>query len=129
MAYWLGLAFLAGAVAFVVNALRYRTRARAELARLAARGETPRSLHPSLSILADAAPALVAFFLFAAGALTVVAFFAVGAQRFLSLFDLFGYLAFLASYGFWLNVKTTYRITDFVGAPASAQADLRDAAS
>lgn len=123
MAYWVGLAFLGGAAWFILAARRYRARALAEIARLKARGETPRDLHPSLSILADAAPALVAFFLFAAGALTVVAFFAVDAKRFLSLFDLVAYLGFLAAYGFWLNTKTTYRITEFEAAPVSARAD------
>lgn len=120
MAYWLGTIFLAAAGWFVWTTLRYRMRARAELARLEARGESPPTLHPSLSVLADAAPALVAFFLFVAGALTVVAFFAVGAQRYFSTFDLAGYLAFLAAYGFWLNTKTTYRIMEFEGTPARA---------
>ena len=123
MAYLIGLAFLCGGVWFVVAALRYRSRARAELARLEANGQTPRALHPSLSILADAAPALVSLFLFCAGALTVVAFFAVDAQRVLSLFDLLAYLGFLAAYGFWLNVKTTYRLTEFPSGPVAVQGD------
>jgi len=120
MAYWIGVGFALAAIWFARAAVRHRAHVKAELSRMLERGQTPAKLHGSLEILADAAPAIVSLFLFCAGALTVVAFFAVGAQRVFSLFDLGGYLTFLVAYGYWLNIKTTYRLIEPAGAVAAA---------
>ena len=112
MAYWVGIAFLAVALWFVRSAIRHRQRAELKLRRMADAGVEPKDLHQSLSILADVAPALVTLFLFAAGALTVVAFFVTRVHHSLSLFDLAAYVGALAAYGFWLNTRTTYRVLE-----------------
>ena len=66
-------------------------------------------MHPSLSILVDVGPFLTVVGLGAFVAMITLAFFAVNAMRWLSLFDLAGFYAMVAGYGYWMTMKTQYR--------------------
>ncbi len=119
MAYWAGLLFFAVAGWFAWRALQHKKLALLVKAR---RGDQPEpSLHPSLEVLAAATPALTVMWLFSAGALIAVGFFAVDAQRWFSIFDLAGFLTLLAGYGYWLVTRLTYRMINLT-LPAQGRA-------
>ena len=111
MAYFVGLAFLAIGLILAWSGYTHKKASLAEAARIRAQhGEASQTeLHPSLSMLVDFAPSLTVFSLFLiAGGLTL-AFFAVGAQRHVTLFDLGGMHAAIVGYGYWMTMKTKYR--------------------
>lgn len=111
MAYFVGLTFLALGLILVWSGYTHKKASLAEAARIRAEhGEArPADLHPSLSMLVDFAPPLTIFSLFLiAGGLTI-AFFAVNAQRHITLFDLGGMHAAIAGYGYWVAMKAKYR--------------------
>lgn len=113
MDYWAGLVFFAAAAWFVWRALQHK---KLVLLVREKRGPQPEpQMHPSMEVLAAATPALTVMWLCAAGALIAVAFFAVDAQRWFSLFDLAGFLAVLAGYGFWMVTRVTYRLIGLTG--------------
>ncbi len=111
MAYFVGLAFLTLGLILIWSGYSHKKASVAEAARIRAEhGEAKQAaLHPSLSMLVDFAPSLTIFSLFLiAGGLTI-AFFAVNAQRHITLFDLGGMHAAIAGYGYWIAMKTKYR--------------------
>lgn len=72
--------------------------------------------HPSLAVLGDVMPSIMVGFLVYGGLKATLLFFAVGAGRWLSLFDLAGLLFLLASYGIWLVIMTRHRVAPAAGA-------------
>ena len=63
----------------------------------------------SLAILADIMPPLVIMGIGVAALEVVVAYAMVGSSPWFSLFDLFGVLYGLVSYGVWISIKARYR--------------------
>lgn len=119
MRYWLGLGFMAAALWLLREGLAHRGRI------VAARQES----RPDGALDAPESP-LTAFgeivrpLIYAAlGYLAIKTSFAyamLDAGRYLSLFDLGGFLFLLASYGVWLSLKTRYRALVAAAAPAKA---------
>lgn len=111
MAYFVGLAFLVIGLILAWSGHTHKKASLAEAERIRAQyGEAKQAeLHPSLSMLVDFAPSLTIFSLFLIAAGLTIAFFAVGAQRHFSLFDLGGMHAAIAGYGYWMTMKTKYR--------------------
>ncbi|MCX7891320.1 MAG: hypothetical protein N2544_02975 [Burkholderiales bacterium] len=64
---------------------------------------------------------ILLFFLAWVGVKTVLAYHWLDGGRYLSLFDLGGFLAALAAYGYWLHVKTKHPPVDFY-APVQPEA-------
>jgi hypothetical protein len=124
MMYVVGLVFAALGAWFAFEGVRHKRRSEEELARQRAQrpGEQDPQLHPSLSMLADFAPSLTIFSLGAFALLITVAFFAVGALRWLSLFDLAGMYAMAAGYGYWMYMKTRHRSVETLRALAARDA-------
>jgi hypothetical protein len=122
LAYVVGAVFSVIAIGFAFAGIRHRQSSVAEAARLKAlnpKADLER-LHPSLSMLADFAPSLTIFSLVIMAATISVAFFAVGALKWLSLFDLAGILAAVAGYGYWMFMKTKHRSVETLRANAAA---------
>lgn len=65
--------------------------------------------HPSLAVLGEVMPPIIIGLLVYGGLKATLLFFAFGAGRWLSLFDLAGLLFLLASYGIWLVIMTRHR--------------------
>jgi hypothetical protein len=107
MAYWVGIIFVLIAAGLFLDARRHRAAALAERAERAASGLAERELHPSLSMLAVAAPFITMLFLMAFAFLVTLAFFSVPTGA--TWFDLVGFYALLAGYGYWLAIRGEYR--------------------
>lgn len=108
---------LTGAVLFLVGctliwaAIARRNDILAEQRRREAAGlPDPRaSLHPSLAILGDVVPPLMIGVLVVMALKLVLAYAMTGAERWLSLVDLAGFLFLLGAWCAWLVLKTRYR--------------------
>jgi hypothetical protein len=122
IAYVVGAVFLAMAAVFAFAGYQHRRASMAEAARLKALNPKVdlERLHPSLSMLADFAPTLTIFSLVIMAATITVAFFAGGALKWLSVFDLAGILAAVAGYGYWMTMKTKYRSVETLRTNAAA---------
>ena len=113
MRYVVGLLCFAGAGLLVWQAMLRKRRA------LAAGPEAAGTLHPSLQLLGDAVPPIIVVGLIIIGAKMTLAYVVADAGRYLSLFDLAGFLALLAGYGMSVVYRTRYR---FVPVPVPVQA-------
>lgn len=116
-----GAVFVLIAIALVWAAVSLRAR------RIAARraagipdGAEPQS---RLFVFGEIVRPIIFFFLAWVGVKTVLAYYWLDGSRFLSLFDLVGFLAALAAYAYWLFVKTKHLPVDFYAlAPAPVEA-------
>lgn len=108
MAYWIGLVFLLIGAGLFWDARKHRASALAERARRAEQGLAERELHPSLSVLAAAGPFITMLFLMAFGFIVTLAFMTIPTGA--SWFDLIGFYALLAGYGYWLAMRGEYRV-------------------
>lgn len=120
MAYWIGLAFVVVGLALAWSGYRHRQVSLQEEERLRRiHSASPAdALHPSLSMLADFAPSLTVFGLGAMALMLTVAFFAVNALKWVSLFDLAGLYVLVAGYGYWMFMKTRHRSVETLQALA-----------
>lgn len=123
MAYVVGLALAALGAWFAWAGFSHKRKSEAEQARLRAErpGAKDPELHPSLSMLADFAPSLTIFSLVIFVIAITVAFFAVGALRWLTFFDLAGMYALAGGYGYWMYMKTRHRSVETLRALAARQ--------
>ena len=121
MAYLAGAAFIAIAALFAWAGHTHKQRSVSEEARIRAENPNarPTELHPSLSMLADFAPSLTMFSLVIFALTITVAFFAVNALRWLTLFDLAGLYALVAGSGYWMYMKTRHRSVETLRALAA----------
>jgi hypothetical protein len=113
MRYVVGLLCFAGAGLLVWQAMLRKRRA------LAAGPEAAGTLHPSLQLIGDAVPPIIVVGLIIIGAKMTLAYVVADAGRYLSLFDLAGFLALLAGYGMSVVYRTRYRVS--VPVPVQAQ--------
>lgn len=119
----IGLAMSLIAVALVYAAYAHRNRVLAARAAAVARGETP--TEPSLRSLAAFGEVIAPIILFFLGYLalkTTFIFVVFDGGDHLSYFDLAGFLSALAGYGYWIRMKTLYRLSD-LAAPSSESAE------
>lgn len=77
---------------------------------LAADGREAPQRHPSLAILGEIGPSIVNFMLVVAALQVGAAFLVSDGGGIFSLFDLAGFLLLLAAYGFWVTMKSRYRV-------------------
>jgi len=70
-----------------------------------------------LAVLGDVMPPLILLALGIAALEIVLAYVMIGSNPYFSLFDLFGVLFAIVSYGIWMRIRTRYRS----GRPAEAQ--------
>jgi hypothetical protein len=124
MMYVVGVVLAVLGAWFAYSGYGHKQRSQAELARLRSSrpGEKDPELHPSLSMLADFAPSLTVFSLGSFAVLITVAFFAVGAQRWLSYLDLAGMYVMAGGYGYWMYMKTRHRSVETLQALAQKAA-------
>ena len=101
-----GIVLLLAAAWFVWAGLARRRQARA----LAAEGREAPPRHPSLALLGEIGPSIVNFMLVIAAIQVAVAFLVSDGGGIFSLFDLAGFLVLLASYGFWVTMKSRHRV-------------------
>lgn len=111
MAYITGLILLAIAAAYGWSGWRHIKSVEDQKAARAAAGQSaaPPELHPSLSIMVDVMPGITIFMVACLGGFVSLTFFAAGASRYLSIFDLLAFLVLLAAYCFWLTARTKFR--------------------
>ncbi len=69
----------------------------------------PSAPEGSLAILGDIMPPLIIIGLGLAGLEVILAYVMIDPSRWFSLFDLFGVLYLLLTYGIWMTLKTRYR--------------------
>jgi hypothetical protein len=120
MAYWSGAVLFAIGAWLIHAGLAHRRRVlalRAAAADPDEAGADPRSL----GVLGEIMRPIILFALAYLGVKATLAFWWLDAGRYLSLFDLAGFLSLLAGYGGWVVMKTKYR------APQPAAADLAPA--
>lgn len=112
--------FAAGAL-LIWTALARRNLILAEERRRKAAGlPDPRAaLHPSLAIIGEVVPPLMIGALVVMSLKLVLAYAMTGAERWLSLFDLAGFLFLIAGWCTWLVLRTRYRA--FPAAQSAAQ--------
>lgn len=112
MAYVSGAVLLVIAAVYGLLAMRHIRSVRAEEAQLRAAGApvVAPERHPSLTIMADVMPGITVFMVACLGGFVTLTFFAAGATRYLSVFDLLAFLVLLAAYCFWLVTKTKVRV-------------------
>jgi hypothetical protein len=133
MRYWLGTVLFAMAAGWLWSALRHRSRVLAIASREAIEARrTAACADPrSISALGEIARPIVTFGLAWIGVKTAIAYAMLDAGRWLSPYDLAGFLALLAAYGTSFAFESTYRMSDaiairdggLVDAPAGASAD------
>lgn len=107
MRYWLGLAFVSAAIWLFYSAYDRRRRFPVSAA-------SQQVTHPSLALLRDIVPGLMTFALIYLALKSAFAFYVLDGGRYLSLFDLVGFLVLLAAYATWLKFKVTYRAVTLV---------------
>lgn len=121
------MAYIAGVVFFLMGAVfawvgfNHKRKSMREEARIRAENPDarPTEMHPSLSILVDFAPSLTIFSLGLLVLTVTVAFFAVNALQWFSLFDLAGMYAMVAGYSYWMYMKTRHRSVETLRALAA----------
>ncbi|MFN3231247.1 MAG: hypothetical protein ACE363_03685 [Alphaproteobacteria bacterium] len=118
MHYWLGIPMLVAAAWFVRDALIHRAKARAAGQRPE---EMPAPVNESLAAARDIFPPIMIGALVYAGLKACLAFAMFNASEILSIVDLGGFLALLASYGTWLVLRTRYRDATVVPVPVEAE--------
>jgi hypothetical protein len=113
MRYWLGLIMFTAGAWMIMAALAQRRRVLELRRQREARGlpATVGSSNMSLTILGEVVPPIIVFALVVVGAKMTLAYFVMDAGRWLSVFDLAGFLFLLAGYGTWIMLKTRYRVS------------------
>jgi hypothetical protein len=106
---WIGLASLLVAAWLLNVGMRQRNRVMAQMRDAQITGATAQPLHPSLVFARDLFRPLVIGALFFLAIKTTAAYVLLDGSRFFSWFDVGGFLLFLAAYGAWLVLKTSYR--------------------
>jgi hypothetical protein len=106
---WIGLASLLVAAWLLYVGTRQRNRVMAPMRDAQTAGATAQPLHPSLVFARDLFRPLVIGALIFLAIKTTAAYLLLDGNRFFSWFDLVGFLLFLAAYGAWLVLKTSYR--------------------
>lgn len=120
MAYWTGALLFAVGGWLILAGLAHRRRV---LALRAAPGAGDADADPrSLAVFGEIMRPIILFALAYLGVKTTLAFWWLDAGRYLSLFDLAGFLFLLAGYGAWMVMKTTYRVLQPPAAVDSAPA-------
>ena len=123
MAYWSGAVLFAIGAWLIHAGLAHRRRVLALRAAAADADET--GADPlSLGVFGEIVRPIILFALAYLGVKATLAFWWLDAGRYLSLFDLAGFLCLLAGYGAWVVMKTKYRVlrppAAMARAPASA---------
>lgn len=120
---FVGLGMSLIALALVYAAYAHRNRVLLARAAAAARGEAPAepSLR-SLAVFGEIIAPIILFFLGYLALKTTFLYFVFDGGQHLSYFDLAGFLSALAGYGYWIKMKTLYRLSDFA-APVSKAAE------
>jgi hypothetical protein len=106
---WIGLASLLVAAWLLTVGMRQRNRAMAQTRDEQTGNAAAQPLHPSLVFARDLFRPLVMGALIFLAIKTTAAYVLLDGNRFFSWFDLAGFLLFLAAYGTWLMLKTSYR--------------------
>jgi hypothetical protein len=106
MRYWIGGTLFVAAVWLVIAALAHRRRA------LAAGWREIEPVSPgSLLVFGEIMRPIVLFALAYLAVKSVLVYWMLEAERYLSLFDVAGFLAALAGYGTWFVMKTKYSLS------------------
>ncbi len=106
---WIGLASLLVAAWLLYVGMRQRNRVMAQMRDVQTGNAAAQPLHPSLVFARDLFRPLVMGALIFLAIKTTAAYVLLDGNRFFSWFDLAGFLLFLAAYGTWLMLKTSYR--------------------
>jgi hypothetical protein len=124
MAYWSGLCLFAAGGWLIHAGLGHRRRVLAMRAALESAAPTAASDPRSLSVFGEIMRPIILFALAYLGVKTSLAFYWLDAGRYLSVFDLAGFLFLLFAYGTWITLKTKYPA---LVQPAAAQSDSEPA--
>ncbi|MFZ5558067.1 MAG: hypothetical protein ACOZDY_15335 [Pseudomonadota bacterium] len=123
MAYWTGLVLFAIGGWLAWAGLAHRRRALALRGPAAAGAPAARADPRSLAAFGEIMRPVILFALAYLGVKTALAFWWLDAGRYLSLFDLAGFLFLLAGYGTWMVLKTKYPALPPAAAPVPAPAE------
>jgi hypothetical protein len=133
MRYWTGLVLFAAGAWLLYGALAHRRSVIALRQAAAARGADAALVppNPSLEMFGDIFRPIILFALVYLGVKTTLAYYWLDAGRYLSLFDLAGFLGLLTGYGNWVVTKTRYRASPLAlaGAVVDRATDTASAAA
>lgn len=131
MRHYIGLAMLVPAAWLVYAGQSHKNRVLKARAEAAARGEPPPP-EPALNSLATfgeiARPIILCFVGYIAIKTTFL-YLVLDGGEYLSYFDLGGFLAALAAYGFFISMRTKHRAYEYAAQPAKAEGEPAAGAS
>ncbi len=120
MRYFIGLGCVLVGVALIYFANAHKKRVLDARAAAAARGEPPppEPALNSIAVFGEIVGPIILFFLGYLALKTTFVYFAFDGGRYLSYFDLGGFLFAIGGYGFWIMTRTKYRVSDLAARPA-----------
>ncbi len=133
MKYWIGAVLFVYAAVFAHFALVRRNQFQVARSDAESRGlNIDEKLDPnSMAAFGEIMTPIVLFALAYVAVKTTFAYYMFDNGQYLSLFDLAGFYAVLIGYGYWLKIKSTYRMPDaavVAAVPGLAQLSTKDAA-